>query len=147
MKTLLASVLALAFTLTLHANDALKADLIRADDARVEAMKKADAEALKTLFSDELNYAHSNGLVDNKASLTEILITGKTKYVGYDYVERNFTFPAQDIALMTGRTRIQADSAKGRMDSVLSFLAVWRLEKGQWKFLAWQSCKLPAANP
>lgn len=147
MKTLLASVLALAFTLTLHANDALKADLIRADDARVEAMKKADAEALNTLFSDELNYAHSNGVVDNKASLTEILTTGKTKYVGYDYVERNFTFPAQDIALMTGRTRIQADSAKGHMDNVLSFLAVWRLEQGQWKFLAWQSCKLPAANP
>lgn len=147
MKTLLASVLALAFTLTLHANETLKADLIRADDARIEAMKKADAEALKTLLSDELNYAHSNGVVDNKASLTEILTTGKTKYVGYDYVERNFTFPAQDIALMTGRTRIQADSAKGRMDSVLSFLAVWRLEKGQWKFLAWQSCKLPAANP
>ena len=31
------------------------------------------------------------------------------------------------------------------MDAVLSFLAVWREEKGQWRFLAWQSCKLPPA--
>jgi len=30
------------------------------------------------------------------------------------------------------------------MDSVLSFLAVWREENGKWRFLAWQSCKLPA---
>jgi len=29
------------------------------------------------------------------------------------------------------------------MDSVLSYLAVWREENGQWRFLAWQSCKLP----
>jgi hypothetical protein len=31
------------------------------------------------------------------------------------------------------------------MDGVLSFLAFWREEKGRWRFLAWQSCKLPAA--
>jgi ketosteroid isomerase-like protein len=119
------------------------AALAAADDARIAAMREPDRAALEAAFSDELRYAHSNGVVDTKASFIEILTTGKTKYLGYDLVERQFTFPAPGIALMTGKARIQAESAKGKMDSVLSYLAVWREENGAWRFLAWQSCRLP----
>lgn len=122
---------------------ATAAALIAADDARISAMKNADRGALETSFSDELRYAHSNGIVDTKTSFIEVLTTGKTKYLGYDHVAREFTFPAPGIALMSGKARIQAESAKGKMDSVLSYLAVWREEGGKWKFLAWQSCRLP----
>ena len=115
-----------------------------ADDARVVAMKSPDKEKLGEVFSDDLRYAHSTGVVDSKASLTGTLTSGKTKYIGFDYEERNFSFPAPGIALMTGRVHILVTTAQGDIDSVLSFLAVWREEKGQWKFLAWQSCKLPA---
>ena len=48
---------------------------------------------------------------------------------------------------MTGRAHIQAQTATGATDSIMSFLAVWREEKGQWHFLAWQSGKLPPATP
>jgi len=100
-------------------------------------------EKLEAVFSDELRYAHSNGVVDTKKSFIEILSAGKTKYVSYDYEEQNVTFPAPGIALMTGRAHVKAESEGKVMDAVLSFLAVWREEKGQWRFLAWQSCKLP----
>ena len=30
-------------------------------------------------------------------------------------------------------------------ESTIGYLAVWRLEQGEWKFLAWQSCKIPPA--
>jgi hypothetical protein len=122
---------------------ATAAALVAADDARITAMRNPDRAALEAAFSDELRYAHSNGIVDTKASFLEILTTGKTKYLGYDHVERGFTFPAPGIALMTGKARIRAESAKGKMDSVLSYLAVWRVEDGKWRFLAWQSCRLP----
>lgn len=119
-----------------------------ADDARVAAMRSPDRDKLDTLFSNDLRYAHSNGVVDTKASLTELLVSGKSKYLGYEHIERKFTLPVPGIALMTGRARVQTESATGKMDSVLSYLAVWREEKGQWRFLAWQSCKIPpAANP
>jgi Domain of unknown function (DUF4440) len=114
-----------------------------ADDMRVATMKSPDRERLADVFSDELRYAHSTGAIDTKASFIEILTGGKSKYLGYDYEERDFTFPAPGIALMTGRARIQTESATGKMDNMLSFLAVWRLEKGKWRFLAWQSCRLP----
>lgn len=129
------------------ADDPRVAKLNATDDARVAAMKSVDQSQLAAIFSDELRYAHSNGIVDSKASMTETLVAGKTKYVGYDYEERKFTFPAPGIALMTGRTHILAESGGGKMDAVLGFLAVWREEQGQWRFLAWQSCKLPPAAP
>jgi hypothetical protein len=122
---------------------AATAALVAADDARIAAMRQPDRAALEAAFSDELRYAHSNGIVDTKASFIEILVSGKTKYLAYDHVERQFTFPAPGIALMTGKARVQAESPKGKMDNTLSYLAVWREENGAWKFLAWQSCRLP----
>ena len=148
MKTLLAS-LALLFAFQAFAEDSPALVAVKAaDKARVAAMQSGDRTKLDAVFSDELRYAHSNGIVDTKKSFIEILSAGKTKYVGYDYEEQSFTFPAPGIALMTGRARIRAESPSGTMDNVLSFLAVWREEQGRWRFLAWQSCRLPpAAKP
>lgn len=143
MKTLLTCIaLALSFQAFAEENPQLAA-VKAADKARVAAMQSPDHEKLSAIFSDELRYAHSNGVVDTKASFIDILTAGKTKYVSYDYEEQNFTFPAPGIALMSGRAHVKAATATGEMDSVLSFLAVWREEKGRWRFLAWQSCKLP----
>ena len=145
MKTLLAS-LALLFVVQAFAEENPNLAAVQAaDKARVAAMQSGDREKLDAVFSDELRYAHSNGIVDTKKSFIEILSAGKTKYVGYDYEEQNFTFPTPGIALMTGRAHVKAESEGKTMDAVLSFLAVWREEKGEWRFLAWQSCKLPPA--
>ena len=145
MKTLL-TYIALALTFQAFAEENPQLAAVKATDkARVTAMQSPDRDKLSAIFSDDLRYSHSNGVVDTKASFIDILTTGKTKYVGYDYEEQNFTFPAPGIALMSGRAHVKAVTATGEMDSVLSFLAVWREEGGQWRFLAWQSCKLPAA--
>ncbi len=146
MRTLISS-LVLICCIHLHAEDsALLLAVKAADKARVAAMQSGDRDKLTAIFSDELRYAHSTGVVDTKASFIEVLTSGKTKYVGYDYEEQNFTFPAPGVALMSGRAHVKAETVTGTMDSVLSFLAVWREEKGQWRFLAWQSCKLPPAT-
>ena len=123
------------------------AGVTRADDARVAAFRTPTAEGLAAIFADELHYAHSSGLIDTKQSFIESLTTGRTKYHSIDYEKREFTFPAPGVALMRGRVRIRAESATGPSDNVLSFLAVWRLEGGRWKFLAWQSCRLPPPTP
>ena len=145
MKTLLASLALLVVVQAFAEENPKLAAVQAADKARVAAMQSPDREKLSAIFSDELRYAHSNGIVDTKTSFIDILTAGKTKYVGYNYEEQNFTFPAPGIALMTGRAHVKALTATGEMDSVLGFLAVWREENGQWRFLAWQSCKLPPA--
>jgi ketosteroid isomerase-like protein len=144
MKTLLASLALLFVVQAFAAENPQLAAVQAADKARIDAMQSGDGEKLSAIFSDKLRYAHSNGDVDTKASFIDILSAGKTKYVGYDYEEQGFTFPSPGIALMTGRAHVKAESEGKTMDAVLSFLAVWRQEKGRWRFLAWQSCKLPS---
>jgi hypothetical protein len=145
MKILLAA-FSLLFAFQVLAEDHPSLAAVKsADQARVAAMQSGDRAKLVGIFSDELRYAHSNGVVDTKSSFIDILSAGKTKYVGYDYVEQSFSFPAPGIALMSGRAHVKAESEGKEMNAVLSFLAVWREEKGQWRFLAWQSCKLPPA--
>jgi len=140
----LAAVLFAVAANPLRAADDLQSKTLRAaDEERVAAIIAADRPRLTAIFSDDLRYAHSTGAVDNKASYIDSLVSGRTKYVVYDYQERNFTFPAPGIALMTGRVHIKSSSATGVSDGVLGILAVWREENGRWRFLAWQSCRLP----
>jgi hypothetical protein len=135
--------IALAFVSLRAADAPLLAALRAADDKRVAATIAADETGLSEILSDDLRYAHSSGAVDSKDSLTEALVSGRTKYVSVDYEQRDFTFPAPGIALMTGRAHLKATTASGGVDMIAGFLAVWREEKGHWRFLAWQSCKLP----
>ena len=149
MKTLLPLPLLLALLLPFAAaaEDPKVAALTTVDDARVAAMLKPSKATLDTVLSDDLRYAHSNGKVDTKASLTSSLLGGEAKYVSYKYSERSFKFPAPDVAVMAGRLEVQAVVDGVSMTTGISYLAVWRLEKGEWKFLAWQSCKIPPATP
>ena len=118
-----------------------------ADDARVAAMLAPTREKLDALLSPELRYAHSNGQVDTKAALIGSLTDGSAKYSKYDYQQRTFTFPSPGLALMAGRFDVKAVVKGNAAESTISYLAVWRLEQGAWKFLAWQSCKVPPAPP
>lgn len=125
------------------ADDPRGAEVLKADDERTAAYSAADKERLGAILSDDLRYAHSNGGVDTKASMIDALTSGKTKYKSFEYDERNVSFAAPNVALMTGRVKVKVSAAAGDLDLVLSFLAVYREENGKWRFLAWQSCKLP----
>ncbi len=121
------------------------AALTAADNERLAAAKAGDKTRLDAIFSDALHYAHSSGKIDTKASYLASLVARATVYESIDYQERTFTLLAPGIAQMTGRVLIKATNKGARADNDLNFLAIWREENGQWRFLAWQSCKLPAA--
>jgi hypothetical protein len=126
----------------LRAADADVAALTKADDARVAAMIAADQGRLEEILSPNLRYAHSNGLVDNRAEFIGNLVSGKSNYLSYEHEERVFEVSAPGLALMHGRARVKAIGAQGEVDLRLSYLAAWKLEDGKWRFLAWQSCRL-----
>ena len=142
----LATLFAVLLALTAPAADHPElARVTAANDARVAAMLAPTREKLEAVLSPDLRYTHSNGQVDTKASLIDSLLDGSAKYLKYDFHERTVTFPAPGIALMAGRFDVKAVVKGNAAESTISFLAVWRLEKGEWKFLAWQSCKVPPA--
>lgn len=116
-----------------------------ADDERVAAILAADAPRLDAIFSDDLSYTHSNGQHDTKESYTDTLVTHKTIYRTYNYQTRDFRLVSPDIALMTARVLITSANSGNEVALDLSVLAVFRKENGKWRFLAWQSARLPAA--
>ncbi len=146
MKSFLLACLAFAFALApLRAANDPAAAFRAVDDARVAAMISADPAKLAAVFSDDLLYVHSSGKADTKASMTEALTSKKSKYNSVTYEQRDFREVVPGLVLMNGRCNVQLGTAEPFMVLHLSFLAAYRLEKGTWRFLAWQSCKLPDA--
>jgi Domain of unknown function (DUF4440) len=132
----------LAFAPLLRADDtATLAAVTAADDQRIAAMIAADPVRLGASLSDGLHYAHSNGKIDTKASLIESLTSRQSIYLGMEYKTRDFTVAAPGIVLMKGRALAKAGSQDLINLIDLNYLAIWRLEGGQWRFLAWQSCR------
>jgi hypothetical protein len=117
-----------------------------ADDARVAAMISADPAKLAATFSDDLRYVHSNGKLDTKASFIEALTSGKSKYAAMTYESRDFREVAPGLVLVNGKVRVKLGAKEPFTEMYLSFLAGYRLEKGTWRFIAWQSCKLEDPN-
>ncbi len=144
LRTLL-TFLALAFVAPLFGADksAVIAALTKLDDERLAATQAADKARLNAVFSDELRYAHSSGKIDTKASYIEALVTKATVYSKFEYKERSFSVVAPGVAMMTGRALFHVVSGGKDNDLDVNYLAVFREEKGQWKFLAYQSCKNP----
>jgi len=125
-------------------DDPRVAAILAADDARIAAMTAADPEALAPLLSSDLRYSHSNGTVDTKESLLELIGGKATRYVAYRPVERGIRFASPEIALEHGRAEVVLEKNGTRTEATFLFLAVWRLEDGQWRFLEWQSARPPA---
>lgn len=150
MKTLLRLLpfLALAFA-TLRGAPSLQPDaatlaaLEAADTARVAAILAGDRAGLTAIFSDDLYFVHASGKHDTKASYTETLATRQTVYSHYTYKERHFRQLAPGIVQMAGRVLVGTKA--GELN--LNFLSLWRNENGVWRFIAWQSARLPDAPP
>jgi len=129
----------------LHADDTQLIAVVRAaDDERVAAMTAADPQRLDAIYSDQLIYTHSNGKHDTKASYIESLVSHHTIYESHTYGQRDFLPIAPGVVLMTGRVTLNVNNGGQKSVIDIGFLSVWREEKGKWRFVAWQSSKLPA---
>lgn len=127
--------------------DQLIATVRAADDERTAATVAADPARLDAIFSDQLHYAHSSGVIDTKASYMDSLVSGQSDYVSFEHLTREFVPAGPGIVLMKGRAIIQA-GPPGKPNTIdLNYLAVWREEGGRWRFLAWQSCRNPPPAP
>lgn len=132
------------YVLLAPAELAIVTALRAADDERVAATLAADPTRLAAIYSKELHYAHSNGVIDSQASFIESLTSRRTVYAGVDYVRREFIPAGPGIALMHGRALVRVGTPEDRRILDLNYLAVWREEGGRWRFLAWQSSRNPA---
>lgn len=121
-------------------------DIIRQmEDRRYAAMIAADAAALDELLADDLRYTHSNTVVDTKASLMDLLTSGKLSYRAARPVIDDI-FRYGDAAVVTGS--MELDVSVGGADRTVRgrFTNVWVNKDGRWQFAAWQSTPSPTPS-
>ena len=119
------------------------AEIKAMEDRRYAAMIAADMAALDELLCDDLQYTHSNAVVDTKESLCGLLSSGKLSYkAARPVIDTVRVFG--DSAILTGS--MELDVSVGGADRTVKgrFTDVWVRDGDRWRFAAWQSTPLPA---
>lgn len=112
------------------------------EDARITATVQQDDETLERLLSDDLQYVHSNGMVDSKRSFIDNVQNGPLKYVTFERRNVEARMAGEGTALFTGEASIQVEFGGEPIDLEVRFLAVWVQHDGAWRFEASHSASL-----
>ncbi|HEU5134437.1 MAG TPA: nuclear transport factor 2 family protein [Steroidobacteraceae bacterium] len=124
-------------------DEARVAALRSAEAARFEAQVDADAKALGQLLDEGLEYTHSNGDLDTKASFIESLVTGTR-----DYISSTATIETVrifgDVGVIRGKAKVSVGGKDRQpMDLHIGYTDVWLWKDGRWQMTAWRSVRLP----
>lgn len=117
-----------------------KEDLIKADQQRHAALLASDTDTLDALFTDDVIYLHSTGVIDSKQFYLDGLKQGKTKYVQIDYQPAEYRV-FNGFALVLGKVVMQLliDGAAKEVRALI--ISAWRFENNRWRMMSWQATK------
>ncbi|MBS1810265.1 MAG: nuclear transport factor 2 family protein [Acidobacteria bacterium] len=140
---ILTSLFVFAFACTAFAQgNKVEAEIIKLEQQWVDALVKADAAALETLYSDSLTYTHSSGATDTKAIYIANLKAGKTKYESLIREEVKVRVYG-NTALHTSKTNIKLISNGQPQAFAVKMLHVYVKEGKNWRMVAHQTTRLP----
>ncbi|MDV3308486.1 MAG: nuclear transport factor 2 family protein [Cyclobacteriaceae bacterium] len=102
-----------------------------------QAMLDGDRTALESLTAAELSYGHSSGLIEDKKTFVDALVTGKS-----DFKEINLTNQTIKVAgnVAIVRHEMHGESNTGPVN--IGILLVWQGKGDNWKLVARQAYKL-----
>ncbi len=105
-----------------------------------KAMIGADSLALRNLTCDELTYGHSSGLIEDRESFINNLVSGKVDVVTLDMKDQDITVKG-DVAWV--RFVMNSNMVSNGTPTTLNIkvLLVWTKVNGLWKLLARQGVK------
>jgi hypothetical protein len=113
--------------------------------ARIEAMIRGDAQALRRLFHPGLLWVHSSGVRDDRDSFIGKIESGDLIYHAIDFPERT-PRAIGDGVLLVGSAVVTATTRGVRKTASNRFSNVWSTSDGsEWQMLYWQSTAMPAS--
>jgi len=124
-------------------DDAREAALKTAEISRFEAQVNADAKVLGQLLDEGLEYTHSNGDLDTKASFIDSLTSGKRDYVSSVATIETVRFFG-DVGVIRGKANVTVTSDGKSQDLHIGYTDIWVWKDGRWQMTAWRSARLPA---
>jgi hypothetical protein len=124
-------------------DDARIAALRSAEATRFEAQVNADARVLGQLLDDGLEYTHSNGDLDTKASFIDSLVTGTRDYISSTAAIETVRIFG-DVGVIRGKAKVTV-GGKDRQpqDLHIGYTDIWLWKDGRWQMTAWRSVRLP----
>jgi hypothetical protein len=133
--------LAVAAVGTAHAASADETAVMKNTMAHRDALFAADAKGLDKLTAPELSYSHSDGHIEDKATMIANATNGKSKWLSLTYQNPTVRI-VHDAAIVRFNFVGQNQSGDKTNDIKLGILMVWQKQAGQWKLLARCSTKL-----
>lgn len=129
--------------------DKLKADVLRADQARLVAMEKAQCEDLAGLMTDDCIYAHSTGQKQTKAEMIAAIQSGALKYHSIRYEGApTVRLYGDGTAVLNAVTLIEAEmTGRGRIQRKLLVTAIYVTQDRQWRLASYHSSTVPDPMP
>ena len=111
------------------------------EQRRFEAMTHQDLPFLEQVLAENVTYAHSNGLVENKQQHIENIRTGNITYQEMN-VEESHTDVYKKTAVTHGIVQVNGLYKGSPFHIRLGFTDVYVKQKRKWKLVAWRSVKL-----
>jgi hypothetical protein len=127
---------------SLARDDARAAALRTAETTRFEAQVNADAKTLGPLLDEGLEYTHSNGDLDTKASFIDSLVTGKRDYISSAATIETVRIFG-DVGVIRGKAKVTVADQGQSKDLSLGYTDIWLWKDGRWQMTAWRSVRLP----
>lgn len=118
-------------------------DILAAETARVDALLRADYEALDRLLSEDLTYTHSTAVLDTKAMFLESLRSGRLRYLQFRHEDPKVRVLG-DVGLINTVVRIVSVNRGQENRNHLRVTIVYAKRDGRWQMVAWQSTRMPA---
>jgi hypothetical protein len=122
----------------------VEAEVLRADDQRFEAMRKADWPALEAALAADLTYVHSTARLESKAEHLGNLKAGKPHYRGIAPRDRQVRVHGT-VGIVNGVSEMHVESAGKDQRFTVRYLAVYARAGQAWQMIAWQSTRVPDA--
>jgi len=108
---------------------------------RFEAMTQKNIPFLKQVLGDDMTYAHSNGLVENKEQHLKNISSGNIIYEVMK-PEKMDIRAYKKTAVVNGVVAVKGLYKGTPFNIRLGYTDVYMRQKRRWKLVAWQSVKL-----
>jgi ketosteroid isomerase-like protein len=105
-----------------------------------QAMLKKDGTGLARLYHEDLRYGHSSGLVEDKKTAVNHIVTSKADYASVDLIDTKVSVH-DNVALVNGRVNFKQVTAGKATDVKLHVLHVWVRTPQGWQMIGRQSTR------
>ncbi len=112
-----------------------------AERLRFEAMMKQDVAALDTLLDEDLTYVHTDGEMQSKQELIDLIRSRRLVYESIEPSEVHVRV-YEGVAIATGLSQMRVRSATGVSSFGIRFTEAYVRREGRWLLTAWQATRV-----